>query len=234
MLPSSGAAMFRASGPKSDQPASSKTTARSRMSRPCPPYSAETCGAKTPASRAACCSRARSSSPPALATPAYRSSSAEATVRTKAAVRAARSRTLGSGVRSMLIGHSSRSWSQGLCQLESAGADPSDLLAAHGHPVVGALAAQVPDVELPHDDRRLPAAERLVPGDRLAGQVLPDALGVARHRLVAGGQTDGLEARDSVGGDRTVRPVVEQRAEIGERIAERRHVPVEDRRDHVR
>ena len=39
MLPSSGAAMLRASGPNSDQPASSNTTARSRMSSPCPPYS---------------------------------------------------------------------------------------------------------------------------------------------------------------------------------------------------
>ena len=39
MLPSSGAAMLRASGPNSDQPASSNTTARPRMSSPCPPYS---------------------------------------------------------------------------------------------------------------------------------------------------------------------------------------------------
>ena len=47
------------------------------------------------------------------------------------------------------------------------------LPAAGGHAVVGALAAEVAHVELLHDDRGLPAAERLVPRDVRPGEPLP-------------------------------------------------------------
>ena len=225
MLPSSGAAMLSASGPNSDQPASSKTTARPRMSSPRPPYSSATCGAKTSASRAASCRWVRSFSPPAATTPPSRSSSGATTVRTNAAVRAASSATCGSGVR--LDGHQAQPLGQG----QGTVGDADHLPSPDGHALVGALAPEVPDIELLHDDRGLPAAEGLVPRHVTSGQVPAGPRGVALDDLVAAGQAEVLGSGHSLGGGMAVRPVVQQRPQVGQRIAQRRHVPVEDRGD---
>src|ERR1700709_807311 len=48
MLPSSGAKMCIATGPSSEYPASSNTTALPTCDRPRPPYSTPTCGAASP------------------------------------------------------------------------------------------------------------------------------------------------------------------------------------------
>ena len=49
MLPSSGAEMFMASGPSTEYPASSNTTALPTWLKPRPPNSSDTCGASNPA-----------------------------------------------------------------------------------------------------------------------------------------------------------------------------------------
>ncbi len=66
-----------------------------------------------------------------------------------------------------------------------------------------------------------------------AGQVPTGPRGVALHDLVAARQAEVLGAGDSLGGGGAVRPVVQQRPQVGQRVAERRHVPVEDRGDLV-
>src|SRR5262245_46262346 len=61
MLPSSGAAQCKASGPSGLKPASSNTTHSPTVSSPRPPYSGGSCGANRPAARAL--SRTRPSRP---------------------------------------------------------------------------------------------------------------------------------------------------------------------------
>src|SRR5438445_640344 len=58
MLPSSGAAQLSACGPSRLRPASSKTTAQVRQSRPSPLHSGPSCGKNRPAARASVCNSA--------------------------------------------------------------------------------------------------------------------------------------------------------------------------------
>jgi MFS family permease len=106
-----------------------------------------------------------------------------------------------------------------------------DLVTAAGHPLVGRLTPQIPVVQLLHDDGRLPGAEGLIPPD--TGQIQTGNVGVNGEDLRARRQTERFLA---VGVPAAIPrlvarigPVVQQRADVYQRIPERRHIPVEDR-----
>ena len=99
---------------------------------------------------------------------------------------------------------------------------------------VGALAGQEALVHVLAEDRGLPVAERLVPGEVLDRPAA--AAGVARGELGPGGEAgrprDGRERDDALAGRRVAVDVGrDQVAEVGERVADGGELPVEDRGD---
>ena len=115
---------------------------------------------------------------------------------------------------------------------QAASAQLADDGPAVGHPFVGRLAADVAGVQLAADHRGAPAAEGLVEVD--VPDVEPCPGGVPVDHLRPRGQPERLQSPDRGGGVGVVRrPVVQQRAQVDQGIAERGHVPVEDRDDAV-
>ncbi len=99
-----------------------------------------------------------------------------------------------------------------------------------GHADVGGLAARPAAVELDHDHHRLPEREGLPPAHRAGIGAGPRD--VAGGDLRARGQPHVGEPRPRPAlrrlRVRRIGPVVEQGAEVHQRVAEGRHVPVED------
>ncbi len=95
------------------------------------------------------------------------------------------------------------------------------------------LAARVTDVDLLHHHGRFPHRERFVPVDAAgveAGDVGIAARDFRTRRKCIAGACRSRAARRRIG---RLAPVSAQRAEVDQRIAERRHVPIEDRRHAI-
>src|SRR4051812_36845694 len=106
---------------------------------------------------------------------------------------------------------------------------PRHAVAQPARPRVVALALEVAPVDRLAEDRRLPQGERLVPGE--VRDVALRVLRVALSQLVAG--REARLRRDRAEQQRVVRhaglrPARDEVAEVGERVADRRHLPVED------
>src|SRR4029077_13049698 len=95
------------------------------------------------------------------------------------------------------------------------------------------LAADIADIDLLDDDGELEGGEHLVPADR--SDIEPGARGIALDRIRARRKplAPGRHRRDLAPGGVIARfdPVIEEIAEIGERIPLGAHVPIEDGRD---
>src|SRR3954463_3614733 len=110
---------------------------------------------------------------------------------------------------------------------------PGHPVAERARPRVVALAAQIAAVDRLAEDRRLPQRERLVPAQ--PRDVATGALRVAGDELVAGREDPPAGGGGAGGGEERMvvgvrlRPADGEVSEVGEGVADRRHLPVEDR-----